>query len=71
MPEVIFTGAAGRIEGRYHPARQNNAPIGIVGLWRRVAECHQPAGFAGKLAGKPKTQVEGVMGRFRFPSVDT
>src|ERR1700743_1906569 len=30
MPEVIFTGPAGRIEGRYHPARQKNAPIGIV-----------------------------------------
>ena len=30
MPEVIFTGAAGRIEGRYHPARQKSAPIGIV-----------------------------------------
>ena len=29
MPEVIFTGAAGRIEGRYHPARQRNAPY----LW--------------------------------------
>jgi alpha/beta superfamily hydrolase len=30
MPEVIFTGPAGRIEGRYHPARTRNAPIGIV-----------------------------------------
>ena len=30
MPEVIFTGAAGRIEGRYHPARQKNAPLAIV-----------------------------------------
>src|SRR6201984_2788095 len=30
MPEVIFTGAAGRIEGRYHPARQKNAPSAIV-----------------------------------------
>ena len=30
MPEVIFTGPAGRIEGRYHPARQRNAPIAIV-----------------------------------------
>ena len=30
MPEVIFTGPAGRIEGRYHPAQQKNAPIGIV-----------------------------------------
>ena len=30
MPEVIFTGPAGRIEGRYHPAAQKNAPIAIV-----------------------------------------
>ncbi len=30
MPEVIFTGPAGRIEGRYHPARQKNAPIAII-----------------------------------------
>jgi uncharacterized protein len=30
MPEVIFTGSAGRIEGRYHPARTKNAPIAIA-----------------------------------------
>ena len=30
MPEVIFTGPAGRIEGRYHPAPQKNAPLAIV-----------------------------------------
>ncbi|MEI8147177.1 MAG: alpha/beta hydrolase [Alphaproteobacteria bacterium] len=30
MPEVIFSGPAGRIEGRYHPAKQRNAPIGLV-----------------------------------------
>ena len=30
MPEVIFTGPAGRLEGRYHPARQKNAPIAII-----------------------------------------
>ena len=30
MPEVIFTGPAGRIEGRYQPAKQRGAPIGIV-----------------------------------------
>ncbi len=30
MPEVIFTGPAGRIEGRYHPAARKTAPIGIV-----------------------------------------
>jgi alpha/beta superfamily hydrolase len=30
MPEIIFTGSAGRIEGRYHPSKVKNAPIAIV-----------------------------------------
>lgn len=30
MPEVIFTGPAGRLEGRYHPAKQKGAPIAIL-----------------------------------------
>ncbi|MBS7803468.1 alpha/beta hydrolase [Rhizobiales bacterium TNE-4] len=30
MPEVIFTGPAGRIEGRYHPSKTKGAPIAIV-----------------------------------------
>ena len=30
MPEVIFAGPAGRIEGRYHPARSKHAPIAVV-----------------------------------------
>jgi uncharacterized protein len=30
MPEIIFTGSAGRIEGRYHPSRVKNAPIAII-----------------------------------------
>ncbi|MCW8131799.1 MAG: alpha/beta hydrolase [Planctomycetota bacterium] len=30
MPEVIFNGPAGRIEGRYHPAKQKNAPIALI-----------------------------------------
>ena len=30
MPEVIFTGPAGRLEGRYHQAQQKNAPIAII-----------------------------------------
>lgn len=30
MPEVFFTGPAGRIEGRYQPAKHKGAPIGIV-----------------------------------------
>ena len=30
MPEVIFTGPAGRLEGRYHPSKQRGAPIAVV-----------------------------------------
>ena len=30
MPEVIFTGPAGRLEGRYQPSKQKSAPIAIV-----------------------------------------
>jgi alpha/beta superfamily hydrolase len=30
MPEVIFNGSAGRIEGRYHQSKQPNAPIALV-----------------------------------------
>jgi alpha/beta superfamily hydrolase len=30
MPEVNFTGPAGRLEGRFQPARRRNAPIALV-----------------------------------------
>ncbi|OZA97297.1 MAG: alpha/beta hydrolase [Rhizobiales bacterium 39-66-18] len=30
MPEVIFTGEKGRLEGRYQPAKTRNSPIGII-----------------------------------------
>ena len=30
MPEVIFTGPAGRLEGRYQPAEDKNAPIAVI-----------------------------------------
>ena len=30
MPEVVLTGAAGRIEGRYSPGKQDNAPIALI-----------------------------------------
>jgi uncharacterized protein len=30
MPEVIFNGPAGRIEGRYQPAKVRNAPIALI-----------------------------------------
>src|ERR1700753_2893542 len=30
MPEGFFTGPAGRLEGRFHPAKQRGAPIAVV-----------------------------------------
>src|SRR5690606_38373370 len=30
MPEVILTGASGRIEGRYSPGKRDNAPIALI-----------------------------------------
>ncbi|PLX39252.1 MAG: alpha/beta hydrolase [Hyphomicrobiales bacterium] len=30
MPEVIFNGPAGRLEGRFQPAKKRNAPIAII-----------------------------------------
>ncbi|MES2905584.1 MAG: alpha/beta hydrolase, partial [Pseudomonadota bacterium] len=30
MPEVNFTGPAGRLEGRFQPSKQRNAPIALV-----------------------------------------
>jgi alpha/beta superfamily hydrolase len=30
MPEVIFPGPEGRLEGRYHPQRDRDAPIAII-----------------------------------------
>ena len=30
MPEVVLTGAAGRIEGRYTPGKRENAPIALI-----------------------------------------
>ena len=30
MPEVIFTGPAGRLEGRFQPAKRKNGPIAIM-----------------------------------------
>ena len=30
MPEVMFNGPEGRIEGRYHHSEKNNPPIALV-----------------------------------------
>lgn len=30
MPEIIFNGPEGRLEGRYHPGKEPNAPVAVV-----------------------------------------
>lgn len=30
MPEVIFNGPAGRLEGRYQPSKEKSAPIALI-----------------------------------------
>ena len=30
MPDVILTGGAGRIEGRYNPGKASNAPVALI-----------------------------------------
>ena len=30
MPEVIFNGSEGRLEGRYHHSKITNAPIALL-----------------------------------------
>ena len=30
MPEVIFPGPDGRIEGRYHPAKEKGSPVALL-----------------------------------------
>ena len=30
MPEVIFTGPAGRLEARYQPSKEKDAPIAMI-----------------------------------------
>lgn len=30
MPEVVFNGPSGRLEGRYQPSTNPNAPIALI-----------------------------------------
>jgi uncharacterized protein len=30
MPEIVFAGAAGRLEGRYSPSAEDNAPVALL-----------------------------------------
>ena len=44
MPEVIFPGPEGRLEGRYHPQKDRDAPIAII--------LHPPPQFGGTMNNK-------------------
>ena len=30
MPEILFAGPEGRLEGRYHPQREKDSPIALI-----------------------------------------
>ena len=30
MPDVMFTGPEGRLEGRYHQSKEERAPIALI-----------------------------------------
>ena len=30
MPEILFAGPEGRVEGRYHPQREKDSPIALI-----------------------------------------
>jgi len=30
MPDVMFTGPEGRLEGRYHQSKEEHAPIALI-----------------------------------------
>jgi len=45
MPEVIFTGPAGRLEGRYQPGKGKNPPIAII--------LHPHSRYGGNMSNRP------------------
>ena len=44
MPEVIFPGPEGRLEGRFHPQQNRDAPIAII--------LHPQSNFGGTMNNK-------------------
>ncbi len=49
MPEVIFSGADGRLEGRYHQSDRKGAPIAVV--------CHPHPLYGGTMNNKVTYQI--------------
>ncbi|GHF27517.1 alpha/beta hydrolase [Kordiimonas sediminis] len=44
MPEIIFNGPAGRLEGRYQPGKDNSAPVALI--------LHQHPQYGGNMDNK-------------------
>ena len=49
MPELIFPGPEGRLEGRYHPQPKPDAPFVCIEPWYGLAD---EAGFTGDFSVK-------------------
>jgi alpha/beta superfamily hydrolase len=58
MPEVIFAGPDGRLEGRYHPQRERDAPIALV--------LHPHPQFGGTMNNKVVYNLHYVFHRLGF-----
>jgi len=58
VPEVVFNGPAGRIEGRFHPAAVKDAPIALV--------LHPHSQFGGTMNSKVTYQLFSLFARCGF-----
>ncbi|MEM9010705.1 MAG: alpha/beta hydrolase [Pseudomonadota bacterium] len=58
MPEVIFPGPEGRLEGRYHPNKEKDAPIAII--------LHPHPQFGGTMNNKVVYNLHYVFHRLGF-----
>ncbi|MBM3487269.1 MAG: alpha/beta fold hydrolase [Alphaproteobacteria bacterium] len=61
MPEVIFNGSEGRIEGRYHHSKRRNAPIALL--------LHPHPRFGGSMNNRVVYQVFHAFARREFSAL--
>ena len=61
MPEIIFNGPAGRLEGRYQPSFQKNAPIAVI--------LHPHPRFGGNMNNKIVYELFYMFQRYNFTTL--